>query len=170
MNDRRFEWSNSEAERTVLLRFTLLNLLVVPVGLIGGDAIYSLGKGTPLDFGLKVILTGVIVLTVMVVGLGYLSARAVVFLSVPTAITIDRESIVGDFRRKGWKGYSISEIRIQDIRAVRKTPLLRIPIVRGHPDRQKVKPMRDSAFFYLTESNLQRVKAALDSSASGGRK
>jgi hypothetical protein len=170
MNGRQFEWSNSEAERTVLVRFLLLMLLAIPVGLLGGDAIYSIGKGNPLDFGLKFILIGSVVSTVMVVALGYMSARAVVFLSVPTAITIDRESIVGDFRRKGWKGYSVSEIRIQDIRAVRKTTLLRIPIVRGRPDRQKVKPMRDSAFFYLTESNLQRVKAALDSSASGGPK
>lgn len=157
-----FDRQNTEPERKIRTRFVILYVaILVPLGWLGGVGVLSLRRGfhlslSPLDFG-------VLTLALVTLGLflGFLSARAIVFTSVPTAVFIDHDRIVGDFRRKGWKGTYRKEIRFEDIRAIRRAYLLRIPIVRGHPDLRRDKEIRDSAIFYLSDANLDAVRQAL---------
>ena len=164
--ERRFDQPNIEAERMVLVRFlSLCVIVVVPVGWLGAVAVLSLRKGAPLSLNPDMLALGTLAIAILALALGYIAARAIVLISVPKAVALEDDGIVGDFRRSGWRGAPIQEIRFDDIRSIRKTYLLRIPIVRGRPDFQRIKPIRDSAIFYLSAANMERVRAALETRA-----
>lgn len=161
---------NQQAESLVRSRFLVLYVVVIlPLGLLGSDAISSWESGRPLDLGFGFLAVETSILLVLALGLGSLSARAIVLGATPAAVAIDEARIVGDFRRRGWKGDSEREIRYEDVREIRRTYLLRIPMIRGHPDYTRSKPIRDAALFYLSETNLERVRRAVgDFSENGG--
>jgi hypothetical protein len=107
-----------------------------------------------------------VLVAVVILGglLGYYGAgRAAIFLMVPAAISMGDESIVGDFRRPGWTGPQVREIRYADVREVGRTRVFRIPVVQGHPDYKRRKAILDSSLFYLSETNLEKVRAAVQS-------
>jgi hypothetical protein len=160
----RFDLPNLEAERVVRIRFwTFYVVLFSTSGVLGGDAYVSWIKDRPLDLKPELLVVGTIVVACFSVWLGYISARAIIWVSVPRAITIDGERILGDFRRLDWKGFSESQIRLEDIRALRKTYLLRIPMVRGRGGNySRSRTVRDSAVLYLSASNFEHVRSALE--------
>jgi hypothetical protein len=164
MSAPRFDLPNLEAERVVRIRFWIFYLVLLPpTGVLGGDAYVSWIKNRPLDLKPEFLIVTTVLAVCFSVWAGYMSARAIIWVSVPRAITIDGERILGDFRRPGWKGSSEKQIRLEDVRALRKTYLLRIPVVWGRGGVYSgSNTVRDSALFYLSASNFEHVRSALE--------
>jgi len=165
----RFDYPNDSIERTVRIRFTLASL---PLGPVSWTIAVLLSEHLPRGGASSQWLLAVMLLSVTVaIGIfGYFGmARVGILLSVPKAIAIGTESVVGDFRREGWKGHPVREIRFDDIQGIGRTRVLRIPILRGHPNYKRRKPIMDSSFFYLSPANLETVRKAVQArGASSG--
>ena len=158
-----FNLPNAGAEVSVRIRFLFFSLgISLATGLLGGIVLVSLGHGQPPNLGLELFAVDFVVLFALAFGLSYLSARAVVQDLTPVAIAIEADRVVGNFRRPRYGGPTEREIRLEDVRAIRKTYVLRIPMVRGHRDFRRNKPIQDAAAFYLTESNLELVRRAVE--------
>jgi hypothetical protein len=155
------ERANDEAERLIRARYTFLFLFLVPVGLLGGIALFPARIWSSPFRGIEFLLVASVGLALLGLGLGYLCAGAIISLSVPRAITIGAESVVGDFGRKDWRGPPLRERRFEDIRAIRRARLVRVPLIFGHPDYSRRKPIRDSAIFYISEENMKWVQLAI---------
>jgi hypothetical protein len=91
-----------------------------------------------------------------------------VMLSVPKAISIRDGAIVGDFRRPGWLGAPIKEIRLADVRLIRQARLLRVPIVFGRKTASRQTPVYESPFFYVSTTNAKIIRDAVDRTAERG--
>lgn len=155
-------WGNLEAEKVVRRRYLLAYLVGVPItGYSGALGFFASMGRAPVVWSAKFLLVGVPFVVVAALVLGHLSARAVILLSVPRLISKEADSFVGDYRRPGWSGPPLREIRFEDIRWAGKTRILRIPILVGHPDYHPHKTIADDAFFYLSEENLRRVREVI---------
>jgi hypothetical protein len=160
--DPQFESSNAEAERQVRFRFLLVYLGVGPVGLVGGDIIVNVPRGHSLALGPVALGVFPAIELTLALGLAYLAARAIVMLSVPSSISIRDGVIVGDFRRPGWLGAPIKEIRLADVRLIRRARLLRVPIVFGRKNPNRQSAVYESPFFYVSKTNAEIIRHALD--------
>jgi hypothetical protein len=163
-----FELSNAEAERQVRFRYMLAFLVIIPIGGVGGDLIVNLPRSRSLSPSPLVLVVLLAVGLALALGLGYLSARAISMLSVPKAISIRDGAIVGDFRRDGWSGAPVKEIRLAEVRTIRKARLLRVPLVIGRKNASRWTPVYESPFFYVTEANAAKIRAALDRASGAG--
>ena len=158
-----FELSNVEAERQVRFRYLLAYLGIAPFGLLGADLVVNLPHGRSLILSPVALVAMLVVEIGVLLGIGYLGARAIAMLSVPRAISIRDGAIVGDFRRAGWTGAQIQEIRLADVRLIRKARLLRVPIVFGRKNASRETPIHEAPFFYVSDANAAVIQAALAS-------
>jgi hypothetical protein len=148
-------------ERVVLYRYWALYCSAIVLTLIfGGVAVSSLIR-RPIDGWDEYIGVTLAVGFCLGIGFGYGSARSMVILFVPRAISIRESTVVGDFRRERWHGPPLREIRYEDIRAVRRSMFLRIPVVEGSPGRGTAKRLTGLQRFYVTGPNLLKVEEAV---------
>ena len=103
------------------------------------------------------------------IGFGYLISRMAILLAAPLSVAIDSDRILADFRRRGWPDAPLREILFQDLKVMRRSRVLRIPLVKGTPHYDKVKPVRDTPLMYLTRSNLGRLRARYQEWQDSGR-
>jgi hypothetical protein len=144
-------------------------VVLPPTALFLGNAIVeSRQRGSPLPSP-EVLLVGYPILLVVAFLFGLLNSGSTVLLLIPKSIRIGNDRIVGDFRRRGWKGRPDREILFSNIRDFGKDPLTRVDRVRARYAPTPDAPLRNSTCFYLSESNVRRVKEALASYNRAGR-
>lgn len=159
----RFDYPNNSIERTVRARWMEVMVSVETItGFLGGIAILHLTKGYPLvptAPDLFVLLPALLVATL---GISWIGTRGTIMLLVPRAIAIENDRIVGDFRRKGWKGHPVRQIMFENVSGFGKERLIRIGVVRARPDRTLRDLTQSTTCMYLSESNLARVRSAYE--------
>ena len=164
----RFNLDNTETERVVRSRITVL---AAAFGFVGGVIGYFVAAGLPragpLPFWDAVV--SIVGITVVAALVGYAPlSRMVVRVFVPRSLSLGDASVIGDFRRKGWSGPPIREMRFDDVRSVARTPELGIAVVRGRFRPGGGGSSSDTSFFYLTDRNAAAVrKAVAEESRSG---
>jgi hypothetical protein len=163
----RFGHSNVSVERTVRFRYVTFYVTVVTiVGSLGGFAVLHATRGYPVvPMGGE--LLAVPIVFALALALSWVAARGVIMLLVPRAIAIEDQKILGDFRRKGWKGPPTREIRFENIKSFGRETTLRIGLVRARPDRTLRDPLDSSTCFYLSDSNLAAVRTAFEARRGG---
>ena len=144
----RFELENAGAERMVGRRYWLVTVCLV----LGTLAFGVIALTEPIT-GHPVTNWSLYLVVVIVVGggiglpMGYGMGRSMTGLFVPKAISLGRDCLVADFRREGWPPPRIKRMRFKDVRALRLSPLLRVPQVSGTVEDPR--PGAHSFYFYF---------------------
>jgi hypothetical protein len=156
------ELDNSSVEWKLRSRYATVFPLFAPL-VVGGAILIASQRPGPSDLlGFVPWAVGSVIAAPFLWVAGYFAGRAIVFLSVPRAITITDNALLGNFRRVGWTGAPTKVILFDNVREMRTAYLLRIPMIFARASRADATSISSAPFFYLSESNFGLVTSAVE--------